>query len=81
MSEYTLCARRLLCPIPVIRTQNQVRDLATGDRLRVFATDPGVLKDIPAWCRINGHHVLEIIEAVGEIQVLIEVGEQELSAP
>ena len=80
MSEHQLDARRLLCPMPVIRTQNRIRELACGDVLRVFATDPGVLKDIPAWCRINGHRVVEMSEHADEIQVLIEVGEQESGA-
>jgi len=59
MSEYELDARRLLCPLPVIRTQDKVKVLQLGDVLRVTCTDPGVLQDIPAWCRINGHKVLE----------------------
>lgn len=50
-----LDARRLLCPLPVIRTQERVKDLAPGDRLEVICTDPGALHDIPAWCRLNGH--------------------------
>lgn len=71
---YHLDARRLLCPMPVIRTQNKVEELQPGDTLEVTATDPGVLNDIPAWCRINGHKVLETREENGDIIVLIEVG-------
>ncbi|MDH5784296.1 MAG: sulfurtransferase TusA family protein [Chromatiales bacterium] len=73
--KYELDARRLLCPMPVIRTQNRVEELAPGDTLEVVCTDPGVVNDIPAWCRINGHRVLETREASGEITLLIEVGE------
>lgn len=75
MTEHQLDARRLLCPIPVIRTQNRVRELSRGDRLRVLATDPGVLSDIPAWCRINGHDVLSSEEKDGRIEILLQVGE------
>jgi tRNA 2-thiouridine synthesizing protein A len=57
MARHELDARRLLCPLPVIRTQNAMKALAPGDVLVVTATDPGVLQDIPAWCRINGHRV------------------------
>ena len=73
--KYELNARRLLCPMPVIRTQNKVAELAPGDTLEVVCTDHGVLQDIPAWCRINGHRVLETHEADGEITLLIEVGD------
>jgi tRNA 2-thiouridine synthesizing protein A len=72
-----LDARRLLCPMPVIRTQNRVAELSPGDTLEVVCTDPGVMHDIPAWCRINGHQVLESSERDGEITLLIEVGKQQ----
>lgn len=71
---YQLDARRLLCPMPVIRAQNKVAELRPGDTLEVVATDPGALNDIPAWCRINGHKVLQTREENGDIIILIEVG-------
>ncbi|GIT48997.1 MAG: hypothetical protein Ct9H300mP14_09250 [Gammaproteobacteria bacterium] len=40
-------ARNLLCPKPVIRTQDRVKALNTGDILEVQCTDPGALNDIP----------------------------------
>lgn len=73
---YELDVRRLLCPIPVIRTQNRVKQLQQGDELEVLATDPGVLNDVPAWCRINGHEVLESGRRDAEVFVRLRVGEQ-----
>jgi tRNA 2-thiouridine synthesizing protein A len=73
MSHHTLDARRLLCPMPVIRTQNKVNELQPGDTLEVTCTDPGALNDIPAWCRINGHKILEIKKQNNEVIVTIEV--------
>ncbi len=74
MSEHRLDARRLLCPMPVIRTQDRIKDLAPGDILEVICTDPGASNDIPAWCRINGHSLLSCHERDGEIVLRIEVG-------
>ncbi len=74
MSEQTLDARNLLCPLPVIRTQNQVEDMQQGDRLSVRCTDHGVINDIPAWCRINGHRVISIDEQETEIVIRLVVG-------
>jgi len=68
-----LDARRLLCPLPVIRAQDAVADMQSGERLRVVATDPGVKNDIPAWCRINGHKVESMDEKDDEIVITIEV--------
>ena len=74
MAKETLNAKRLLCPLPVIRTQDKVKTLITGDILKVICTDPGVMQDIPAWCRINGHKVLETISEEMEYTIVLEVG-------
>lgn len=70
----TLDVRRLLCPLPVIRTQDNIKDLQSGDRVIVICTDPGVLSDIPTWCRINGHTVIDITQSGREITITVEVG-------
>lgn len=75
MSEQDLDARNLLCPLPVIRTQDAVSRLRAGDRLRVHCTDPGAVHDIPTWCRINGHNVQGIEQSGRDITITVEVGE------
>ncbi|WP_428353260.1 sulfurtransferase TusA family protein [Methyloprofundus sp.] len=75
MSQYDLDASRLLCPMPVIRTQDKVKQLQQGDVLTVTCTDPGVLQDIPTWCRINGHKVLETQSDEYEFIIVLQVGE------
>lgn len=74
MAEYKLDARRLMCPMPVIRTQDRIAELMPGDILEVTCTDPGALNDIPAWCRINGHIVMETREQDDVVVVTIQVG-------
>lgn len=71
-----LDARRLLCPMPVIRTQDAIEKLTAGDMITVTSTDPGAKIDIPSWCRINGHEVLEILEKDHDIIISIRVGEK-----
>ena len=70
-----LDARRLMCPMPVIKTQNIIKTMVVGDKLRVSCTDPGVMQDIPAWCRINGHTVIETEDIDNEYILTIEVGD------
>lgn len=74
MSHYELDARRLLCPLPVIRAQNRIKDLQPGDILDVICTDPGAKNDIPAWCRIHGHSIAQITQGDYELVVRIVVG-------
>ncbi len=71
MTTHSLDARNTLCPMPVIKTQNRVAELAVGDILEVISTDPGALNDIPAWCRINGHSVLHT--EINDNEVLIRI--------
>jgi tRNA 2-thiouridine synthesizing protein A len=60
--------------MPVIRTQDRIKELADGDELRVFSTDPGALHDIPAWCRVHGHEVLDAIASDdGDIVVRVRI--------
>lgn len=74
MADYSIDTQGLLCPMPVIRAQDRVEELQPGDRLEVLSSDPGALNDIPAWCRINGHTVLEKSQQGRAVRVLIEVG-------
>ena len=71
---HQLDARHLLCPLPVIRLQTLLRKLPAGARVQVAATDPGVMHDIPAWCRVQGHRVLEALSEGREFLVTVEVG-------
>jgi tRNA 2-thiouridine synthesizing protein A len=38
----------------------RIKELPPGSLLRVIATDRGAIADIPAWCRMTGHTLLEI---------------------
>ena len=73
MSLYKLDARNILCPMPVIKTQDKAAELSPGDVLEITCTDPGALNDIPAWCRINGHLVKESYEKNGEVVIVIQL--------
>jgi len=68
-----LDVRRLLCPMPIIRLQNKIKELTKGETVRIRCTDPGTLQDIPTWCRLYGHKVLNITEQEREIHFLVEV--------
>lgn len=71
--KHELDTRRLLCPMPVIKAQNKIKELNVGDTLEMICTDPGVLHDIPAWCKVNGHRVLSAEKIDRDIIITIEV--------
>lgn len=73
MTRHVVDARNLLCPMPVIRTQQAVAKLEAGDVIEVCATDPGALHDIPTWCRIHGHEVLATQQEDVEVRITVKV--------
>lgn len=58
-------ARGLRCPLPVIRLAEVARDAPAGTRILVLASDPAARHDIPAWCRMRHHELLEVTEVPG----------------
>ena len=71
---HQLDARRLLCPLPVIKVQARVKTLKPGDILEIVCTDKGSLSDISAWCRIHGHDLLSSNTQCREIFMIIQIG-------
>ena len=69
-----LDARRLLCPMPVIKLQDCLNKQAMGTRVEITSTDPGAMNDIPTWCRINGHDLISSSEDGMEYVFLVKKG-------
>jgi tRNA 2-thiouridine synthesizing protein A len=74
LTPVLLDARGLLCPMPVIRVQQRIEGLEPGTLLEAVCSDPGALLDIPAWCRVNGHRVVETRSDGDEHVVVVQVG-------
>lgn len=49
-----LDARGLRCPLPLLKAKQALRDLASGDTLRVLATDAGSMRDFQAYAQLSG---------------------------
>jgi tRNA 2-thiouridine synthesizing protein A len=52
-------ARGLSCPMPIVKTAQAVKPLASGALVEVLATDPGSQRDFVAWSRSTGHELVE----------------------
>ena len=74
----TLDACGLQCPGPLMAVADKMDTLPMGARLEVVASDPGFPNDIGAWCRSQGHTLLQTTEADGKYTVQIQSG---ISAP
>lgn len=57
-ADRTLDVVGLFCPLPIIRTAADIRQLEQGRVLEVLADDPVALVDMPNWCKSSGHGYL-----------------------
>ncbi len=54
-------ARDLLCPLPVLRARKALLGMVPGQVLRVLATDPAAVVDMPHFAREAGHDLLGVV--------------------
>jgi len=59
-ADKTLDLKGLLCPMPVVKMAKSIKEVELGQTIEAFATDPGVMADIPAWCRSTGNELVTI---------------------
>ena len=62
----------LYCPMPVIRTKQEMDKLAVGENLEVLADDPAAEEDLKAWAKRTGHKILEIEKINEGLRFLIK---------
>jgi tRNA 2-thiouridine synthesizing protein A len=55
------------CPMPMVETNQAIKELAGGEILEIIATDVATKTDIPSWCQRTGNALLGMSE---ENQVL-----------
>jgi len=58
--DLTLDLKGLLCPMPVVKINQAIKNVPIGGVIEAYATDPGVMADIPAWCRSTGNELVTI---------------------
>ena len=73
--DQTLDARGLSCPMPMLKTKKTLKNMASGQVLEVWSTDPGSKNDIPDFCQKQGNELIDIIdEADGYTRYIIKKG-------
>ena len=55
--------RGLNCPLPILRAKKALTELASGQVLKITATDPGSVRDFAAFAKQTGHQLLDSGEA------------------
>jgi tRNA 2-thiouridine synthesizing protein A len=71
VSDTTLDARGLRCPLPVLKARRALKEVPPGGILRVLATDPGAEKDFAHFCGTTGCELLESAWDAGELRITL----------
>ena len=71
-SARVLDCKGLACPMPIVKTSQEMPKIAIGDVLEILTTDPGSMADFPAWAKTTGQALLEIKQEPGLIRIFIK---------
>jgi tRNA 2-thiouridine synthesizing protein A len=58
MTDKTVDARGLNCPLPILRTKKALQEIQIGGMLEVLASDPGSMSDFEAFARQTGDELV-----------------------
>lgn len=56
----------LLCPMPIVKTTKTMKEMVSGQILKMISTDAGSPPDIAAWSRQTGNELLLSTEEGGK---------------
>lgn len=68
----SLDLKGLACPLPIIKTAKAMKELAPGELLEAFATDPGSVPDFKAWSQTTGNPLVETSENGGVFHFVLK---------
>ena len=64
-------ARQLACPLPILRAKNALSKMASGEVMKLIATDKGAPLDFMVFCENTGNVLLSSAEQNGEFIFMI----------
>jgi tRNA 2-thiouridine synthesizing protein A len=71
-ADKTLDCMGLYCPMPIIKTMQEIKKMKAGETLEVVSDDKGIKQDMPAWCKATGNEYLGMEEEGEEIKVYLK---------
>jgi tRNA 2-thiouridine synthesizing protein A len=69
--KLSLDFKGLLCPMPVVKLAQAVKQVQVGDLIEAVATDAGVMADIPAWARTSGNELVTLEKRAGDFHFVV----------
>lgn len=72
--DRTLDAVGLYCPVPILKTREEIEELSKGQVLEVLADDPAAEEDIERWAKRTGNEVLRVEKKDSKLRILVRKG-------
>ena len=69
--DIELDVRQLACPLPILRAKKALAQMASGEVIRIVATDKGAPLDFLVFCDNTGNALLSSEEKNGEFIFVI----------
>ena len=73
-ADKVLDAKGLACPMPIVKTRKEMKDMESGQILEILATDKGAKADLTAWAKSGGHELLDSQEEDDVLKFWIKKG-------
>lgn len=61
-ADRLLDTRGLSCPMPILKTKKELKDMKAGQILEILGTDPGSKNDFPAFTKKSGDEFLGLTD-------------------
>jgi tRNA 2-thiouridine synthesizing protein A len=72
LAQVEVDARGMRCPLPLLKAKQALRDMTSGEVVKVLATDVGSVRDFQAYAELSGHLLLAAQENAGEYCYLLQ---------
>ncbi|MDH7508647.1 MAG: sulfurtransferase TusA family protein [Methanomassiliicoccales archaeon] len=70
--DKTLDCMGLYCPVPILKTREEIEGLASGQILEILADDPAIEEDISRWSKRTGNEVVCIEKKENGLRILVK---------
>lgn len=64
-------ARALQCPGPVMRLNQALGSIESGEAVAILVSDPGFVEDAKAWCQSTGHTLERLTAESGSVRAIV----------
>ncbi|MFE0556617.1 sulfurtransferase TusA family protein [Paenibacillus sp. NPDC058910] len=73
-ADKVLDAKGLACPMPIVKTKKEMKDMESGQVLEIHTTDQGAKSDLAAWAKSTGNELLDHQEDDGVLKFWVKKG-------